>query len=156
LDNNCGIIEEMDQSCDVLNHSFRMEELMRINLSSVMVDDQEKALKFYTEVVGFVKKADIPVGEYRWLTVTSPEGAEGIELVLEPMGFPPARDYQKALYEAGIPLTAFLSADIQSEYQRLKSKGVIFRSEPQNLGAIISVLFEDNCGNLINLVQPNI
>ncbi len=128
---------------------------MRINLSSVIVDDQEKALKFYTEVLGFVKKADIPVGEYRWLTVTSPEGPEGIELVLEPMGFPPARDYQKALYEAGIPLTAFFSADIQSEYQRLKGNGVVFRSEPQNMGTITSVLFEDTCGNLINLVQPN-
>jgi catechol 2,3-dioxygenase-like lactoylglutathione lyase family enzyme len=127
---------------------------MRINLSSVMVDDQEKALKFYTEVLGFVKKADVPVGEYRWITVTSPEGPEGIELVLEPMGFPPARDYQKALYEAGIPLTAFLSADLQSEYQRLGGKGVVFRSEPQNYGTFLSVLFEDTCGNLINLVQP--
>jgi catechol 2,3-dioxygenase-like lactoylglutathione lyase family enzyme len=129
---------------------------MRINISSVMVDDQEKALKFYTEVLGFVIKADMPVGEYRWLTVASPEGPEGIELVLEPMGFHPARDYQKALYEAGIPLTAFLCDDIQSEYQRLKGRGVVFRSEPQNLGAIISVLFEDTCGNLINLVQPRI
>jgi catechol 2,3-dioxygenase-like lactoylglutathione lyase family enzyme len=128
---------------------------MRINISSVMVDDQEKALKFYTDVLGFVKKADVPVGEYRWLTVTSPEGAEAIELLLEPMGFPPARVFQKALYEAGIPFTVFFSADIQSEYQRLKGKGVIFRSEPQNLGAIISVLFEDTCGNLINLVQPD-
>ena len=130
------------------------EEPMRINLSTVIVDDQEKALKFYTEVLGFIKKADMPVGEYRWITVTSPEGPEGIELVLEPMGFPPARDYQRALYEAGIPLTAFLCADIQSEYQRLKGKGVVFRSEPQNFGAILSVLFEDTCGNLINLVQP--
>ena len=127
---------------------------MRINLSSVLVDDQEKALKFYTEVLGFVKKTDIPVGEYRWITVISPEGPEGIELVLEPMGFPPARDFQKALYEAGIPLTAFLSADLQSEYQRLRAKGVVFRSEPQNYGTFVSVLFEDTCGNLINLVQP--
>jgi catechol 2,3-dioxygenase-like lactoylglutathione lyase family enzyme len=127
---------------------------MRINLSSILVDDQEKALKFYTEVLGFTKKADIPVGEYRWLTVISPEGPEGIELVLEPMGFPPARDYQKALYSAGIPLTAFLSNDIEGEFKRLLALGVIFRGEPQSMGAIKSVLFEDTCGNLINLVQP--
>jgi len=127
---------------------------MRINLSSVMVDDQEKALKFYTEMLGFVKKTDMAIGEYRWLTITSPDGPEGVELVLEPMGFPPARDYQKALYDAGIPLTAFLSNDIRKEYDQLKKRGVIFRSEPQAMGAITSVLFEDTCGNLINLVQP--
>ena len=129
---------------------------MRINLSSVLVDDQEKALKFYTEKLGFVKKTDIPVGEFRWLTVTSPDGSDGIELVLEPMGFPPARDYQKALFQAGIPFTAFLTDDIQKEYKRLKERGVIFRSEPQAMGAILSVLFEDTCGNLINLVQPGL
>ncbi len=127
---------------------------MRINLSSVMVEDQEQALKFYTEKLGFVKKTDMSVGEYRWLTVTSPEGAEGVELVLEPMGFPPAREYQKALYSAGIPITAFISKDIQAEYQQLKARGVKFRSEPQLMGAITSVLFEDTCGNLVNLVQP--
>jgi catechol 2,3-dioxygenase-like lactoylglutathione lyase family enzyme len=129
---------------------------MRINLSSVLVTDQEKALKFYTEKLGFVKKTDIPMGEYRWLTVTSSDGPEGIELVLEPMGFPPARDYQKALFQAGIPFTAFLTDDIQKEYKRLKEHGVIFRSEPQAMGAILSVLFEDTCGNLINLVQPGL
>jgi predicted enzyme related to lactoylglutathione lyase len=128
--------------------------MMRINLSSVMVEDQEKALKFYTEKLGFIKKTDMTIGEYRWLTVISPEGPEGVELVLEPMGFPPAKDYQKALYNAGIPITAFLSNDIQTEYKKLKSLGVIFRGEPQVLGAITSVLLEDTCGNLINLVQP--
>lgn len=127
---------------------------MRINLSSVMVEDQEKALKFYTEKLGFIKKTDMAVGEYRWLTVTSPDGPDGVELVLEPMGFPPAREYQKALYSAGIPITAFISKDIQAEYNQLKARGVIFRSEPQAMGAITSVLFEDTCGNLINLVQP--
>jgi predicted enzyme related to lactoylglutathione lyase len=127
---------------------------MRINLSSVMVEDQEQALKFYTEKLGFIKKTDMSIGEYRWLTVTSPEGPNGVELVLEPMGFPPARDYQKALYSAGIPITAFLSKDIQAEYNQLKARGVIFRSEPQTMGAVTSVLFEDTCGNLINLVQP--
>jgi predicted enzyme related to lactoylglutathione lyase len=127
---------------------------MRINLSSVMVEDQEQALKFYTEKLGFIKKTDMSIGEYRWLTVTSPDGPDGVELVLEPMGFPPARDYQKALYSAGIPITAFLSKDIQAEYKQLKARGVIFRSELQAMGAITSVLFEDTCGNLINLVQP--
>ena len=127
---------------------------MRVNLSSILVDDQEKALKFYTEVLGFTKKEDIPVGEYRWLTVISPEGPAGIELVLEPLGFPPARDYQTALYNAGIPLTAFFSADIHAEYKRLLALGVKFRGEPQAMGPITSVLFEDTCGNLINLVQP--
>ena len=127
---------------------------MRINLSSIMVNDQDKALKFYTEKLGFNKKTDLSVGEYRWLTVTSPDGPAGVELVLEPMAFPPAREYQKALYEAGIPIIAFLSDDIKTEYQILKQRGVIFRSEPRTLGTITSVLFEDTCGNLINLVQP--
>jgi len=128
---------------------------MRISLSSVLVEDQENALRFYTEVLGFVKMADIPIGEYRWLTVTSPDGAEGVELVLEPMGFPPARTYQKALFDAGIPLTAFLTNDIQGDYKRMKERGVVFRGEPANMGSITAVLFEDTCCNLINLVQPN-
>lgn len=98
--------------------------------------------------------ADIPMGEYRWLTVVSPEGVEGAELVLEPMAFEPARVYQKALFDAGIPLTAFISADIQKEYERLKQLGVVFREEPVTEGEIITVIFEDTCGNLINLVQP--
>lgn len=127
---------------------------MRISISSVMVDDQEKALKFYTEKLGFVKKTDMPINEYRWLTVASPDGPDGVELVLEPTAFPPSREYQKALFTAGIPLTAFITDDIQSEYKRLKAKGVNFRSAPQTLGAVTSVLFEDTCGNLINLVQP--
>jgi predicted enzyme related to lactoylglutathione lyase len=127
---------------------------VQIKLASIMVDDQDKALHFYTAVVGFVKKEDMPMGPFRWLTVTSPEGAEGVELVLEPMGFPPARVYQKALFDAGIPATAFLTKDINSEYQRLKASGVAFRGEPQSMGPIIVVLFEDTCGNLINLVQP--
>lgn len=128
---------------------------MKINFTSVVVDDQDKALKFYTEVLGFVGMADIPMGEYRWLTVISPEGHEDIELVLEPMGFPPAKEYQKALFEAGIPLTSFITKDIQEEYRRLISLGVKFRGVPENIGMITAALFEDTCGNLINLVQPN-
>jgi catechol 2,3-dioxygenase-like lactoylglutathione lyase family enzyme len=103
---------------------------MQIKLASVMVDDQDKALHFYTNVLGFVKKEDIPMGPFRWLTVTSPEGAEGAELVLEPMGFPPAQTFQKALFEAGIPATAFITNDISAEYSRLKERGVRFRGEP--------------------------
>lgn len=127
---------------------------MQIKLTSILVADQDEALRFYTEVLGFVKKEDIPMGPFRWLTVTSPDGVEGVELVLEPMAFPPAQVYQKALFDAGIPATAFITNDIKAEYQRLKQLGVIFRSEPQTMGPITTVLFEDTCGNLINLVQP--
>ena len=119
-----------------------------------MVDDQSKALAFYTDVLGFVKKEDIPMGEFRWLTVASPEGVEGAELVLEPTAFPPAKTYQKALFEAGIPQTAFLTSQIHDEYARLAARGVKFRSSPQSVGPITMVIFEDTCGNLINLVQP--
>lgn len=127
---------------------------MQIRLASVFVDDQDKALRFYTEILAFAKSKDIPMGLFRWLTVTSPEGAEGGELVLEPMGFPPARTYQKALFAAGIPATAFLTNDVQAEFRRLKERGVNFRAEPVSMGPITAALFEDTCGNLINLVQP--
>lgn len=130
---------------------------MQITLASIMVNEQEHALRFYTSVIGFVKKTDIPMGPYRWLTVSSPEGVEGVEgveLVLEPMGFPPARTYQQALFDAGIPATAFLTKDIDAEYRRLKDRGVVFRGEPASMGPITAALFEDSCGNLINLVQP--
>jgi catechol 2,3-dioxygenase-like lactoylglutathione lyase family enzyme len=126
---------------------------MQIRLASVTVDDQDRALAFYTSVLGFVKKHDMPMGPFRWITVTSPEGAEGVELVLEPLGFPPARTYQQALYEAGIPATAFISADLHAEVERLRARGVRFRSEPQTHGPITTALFEDGCGNLLNLVQ---
>ncbi len=126
---------------------------MQIKLNSVMVDDQNKALKFYTEVLGFVKKFDIPMGEFRWLTVVSPDGPDDLELVLEPMGFPPARTYQAALFAAGIPFTALETKDIRADYLRLKNLGVIFRNEPQQTGPVTTALFEDTCGNLINLYQ---
>lgn len=127
---------------------------MQIKFTSVMVEDQDKALDFYTNVLGFTKMADIPFGSMRWLTVTSPEGIEGVELVLEPIGFPAARTYQKERFEAGMPAAGFIAADIAAEVRRLKDRGVRFRGEPKNLGPIIAVLFEDTCGNLINLVQP--
>jgi catechol 2,3-dioxygenase-like lactoylglutathione lyase family enzyme len=129
---------------------------MQIKLSSVMVDDQDKALDFYTRVLGFVKHADIPMGPYRWLTVVSPDGIEGVELVLEPISFPPAQIYQKALYDAGIPATAFISKDIQAESRRLIELGVVLRGEPKNMGPVTMVAFEDTCGNLINLAQPTV
>jgi len=126
---------------------------MKIILTSVIVDDQDKALKFYTEVLGFVKKNDIPMGEARWLTVVSPEGPDGVELLLEPMGFPPARTYQKALFEAGIPLTSFAVDDIQKEYERMKKLGVAFKSAPTKMGPVTIAVFEDTCGNLIQMAQ---
>ena len=127
---------------------------MQIRLASVMVDNQDYALHYYTTVLGFVKKSDIPMGAYRWVTVASPEGAEGVELVLEPTGFAPARAFQKDLFDAGIPATAFITNDIRAEYKRLRDRGVRFRGEPKTMGPITAVLFEDTCGNLINLVQP--
>ena len=127
---------------------------MQIKFSSVLVDNQTKALTFYTEVLGFRKHADIPMGEYRWLTVASPDGVEGAEVVLEPMAFPPARTWQKSLFDAGIPATAFISKDLDAEFKRLTSRGVKFRGEPKQMGPVKVVSFEDGCGNLINLVQP--
>lgn len=105
-------------------------------------------------MIGFVKKTAIPKGAFRWLNVTSPDGVEGVELVLEPMAFPPARTFQKALLDAGIPATAFLAKDIDAEYKRPKERGVVFRGGPVSMGPVTAVLFEDSCGNLINLVQP--
>jgi catechol 2,3-dioxygenase-like lactoylglutathione lyase family enzyme len=127
---------------------------MQIRFVSVMVEDQERALHFYADVLGFVKVADVPVGEYRWLTVSSPDGVDGVELVLEPTAFPPAREFQKALYEAGVPATAFVTADIHGEVERLTAAGVRFRGEPVDMGSVTGVMFEDTCGNLIHLVQP--
>ena len=126
---------------------------MRIKLTSVLVDDQDKALKFYTEVLGFVKRADIPVGKAKWLTVVSPEGPDDIELLLEPNDNPVAKTFQQAIRDQGIPLTAFAVDDIQKEYERLKGLGVVFRSEPRTMGPTTVAVFDDTCGNLIQLYQ---
>jgi predicted enzyme related to lactoylglutathione lyase len=126
---------------------------MKIRLTSVMVDDQDKALKFYTEILGFVKKTDIPMGEYKWITVVSKEEQDAVELLLEPMGFAPAQVFQKALFEAGIPLTAFHVDDIEKEYQRLIKAGVVFSTKPAAMGAVKLAVFNDTCGNNIQLVQ---
>jgi catechol 2,3-dioxygenase-like lactoylglutathione lyase family enzyme len=126
---------------------------MKVKLSSVIVDDQEKALRFYTGVLGFEKKNDIPMGGARWLTVVSPEAPDEVELLLEPGGNAAARAYQSALFAQGVPLTAFAVDDLRSEYDRMKKLGVAFRGEPQQLGPTAVAVFEDTCGNLIQLYQ---
>jgi glyoxylase I family protein len=127
---------------------------MKIKLTSIIVDDQDKALKFYTEVLGFVKSKDIPVGEFKWLTVVSPEGHPDVELSLEPNANPAAKTFQEALFRQGIPLTAFEVTDIQKEFQRLKIRGVVFSKEPTKTGPVIVAIFSDTCGNLIQIYQP--
>ena len=126
---------------------------MKIVLTSVMVDDQAKALAFYTDVLGFVKQHDIPLGPARWLTVVSPEGAAGVELLLEPMGHPAAAPFQRALFESGVPAASFESSDIHAEYERLKARGVTFRKPPTKMGPVTIAVFEDTCGNLLQLAQ---
>ncbi|HEY3274583.1 MAG TPA: VOC family protein [Methanocella sp.] len=126
---------------------------MKIFITSVFVDDQARALKFYTEVLGFVKKIDMPAGQYRWLTVVSPEGPADVELLLEPNATPVAKTYQKALYEQGIPATMFKVADCQKEYERLKKLGVKFSMPPTKMGPSINAVFDDTCGNLISIAQ---
>jgi len=126
---------------------------MRITLTSVMVDDQAKALRFYTDVLGFEKKMDFPVGEYRWITVTAPEGPEGVELALEPNANPAARTFQKAMFDQGIPLTSFESRDVQADFERLRRLGVAFTQEPTRSGPVILAMFADTCGNLIQIHQ---
>lgn len=126
---------------------------MKIKLTSVLVDDQDKALRFYTTVLGFVKKQDFPVGDFKWLTVVSPEEPNGTELLLEPNENPAARTFQKALFDQGIPLAAFAVEDIQEEYERLKKQGVVFSMEPTKTGTATVAVFEDTCGNLIQIYQ---
>ena len=127
---------------------------MRIKLTSIIVDDQDKALKFYTDVLGFRKKHEIPVGEYKWLTVTSPEGPDDLELSLEPNANPAGKTFQQAMFAQSIPLAAFETADIQKEYARLKSRDVVFTREPTSMGPVTIAVFSDTCGNLIQLYQP--
>lgn len=126
---------------------------MRIKLTSILVKDQEKALRFYTGTLGFIKKADIPAGEYRWLTVVSSEEPGGTELVLEPGTAPAASAYQEALFNQGIAAAMFFVDDVQKEYDRLKKAGVVFRSGPAQAGPATIAVFEDTCGNLIQISQ---
>lgn len=126
---------------------------MKISLTSIFVDDQDKALRFYTEVLGFVKKHDFPVGEFKWLTVVSPEGPDDVELLLEPNDNPVARTYQEGIYEQGIPGAAFAVEDIQAEYERLRALGAVFTMEPTPAGPAIRAVLDDTCGNLILIYQ---
>ena len=128
---------------------------MRIKLTSIMVDDQDKALKFYTEVLGFRKKMEIPVGEYRWLTVVAPDDARGDhELSLEPNANPAAKTFQAAMFKQGIPLAAFEVDDLAGEFKRLKLAGVAFTQEPMQAGPVKIAVCSDTCGNLVQLYQP--
>ena len=125
---------------------------MRINLASVLVDDQQKALAFYTDVLGFVEKTNIPLGEHAaWLTVVSPDDPEGTELVLEPDGHPATGPFKKALVADGIPFTSFAVDDVQAESERLRGLGVVFTQEPATMGPVTTAVFDDTCGNLIQI-----
>jgi catechol 2,3-dioxygenase-like lactoylglutathione lyase family enzyme len=127
---------------------------MKILLTSVFVNDQDKALTFYTEVLGFVKKQDVTAGEYRWLTVVSPDQPDGTELLLERNDNPAAKTYQEAIFGQGIPAMMFGVGNIQKEYQRLKALGVVFTVEPTQVkGSIMRAVLDDTCGNLIQIVQ---
>ena len=127
---------------------------MKIKLSGIYVDDQNKALQFYTGVLGFVKKRDIPMGGPRWLTVVSPEGPDDMELLLEPNSHPAAKVFQQAIFKDGIPLTAFAVDDIEKEYERMHARGVVFKQKPTPAGPVTLAVFDDTCGNLIQSYQP--
>jgi catechol 2,3-dioxygenase-like lactoylglutathione lyase family enzyme len=124
---------------------------VKITLTSVLVDDQDQALRFYTEVLGFVKKTEIPLGEHRWLTVVSPEDPDGVELVLEPSEHPAVGPFKDALVADGIPFTSFAVDDVQKEYERLKGLGVTFTQEPTVMGPVTTAVLDDTCGNLIQI-----
>ncbi|GAB2755955.1 VOC family protein [Streptomyces bullii] len=126
---------------------------MRIHLTSVFVDDQERAQRFYTDVLGFVTKHDVPMGRDRWLTVVSPEDPDGTELLLEPSGHPAVQPYKTALVEDGIPAASFAVDDVRAEYERLRGLGVRFTQEPLETGAVTTAVFDDTCGNLIQIVH---
>ncbi len=124
---------------------------MQIRMNSIFVDDQDKALKFYTDVLGFVKKSDVPVGEFRWLTVVSPDGPDDVELLLEPNDNPAAKAFQDSIYQQGIPARQFSAENVQTEYERLKQRGVKFTMEPTSMGPVTVAVFDDTCGNLIQI-----
>jgi catechol 2,3-dioxygenase-like lactoylglutathione lyase family enzyme len=126
---------------------------MKIHLSSVFVDDQDKALRFYTDVLGFVKKTEVPLGEHRWLTVVSPEDPDGTELVLEPDGHPAVKPYKAALVADGIPVTSFAVDNVHAEFNRLRELGVHFTQEPLEMGPVTTAVLDDTCGNLIQIAQ---
>ena len=124
---------------------------MRISLSSVLVDDQDKAERFYTEILGFRKKTEIPLGSHRWLTVVAPDDPDGVELLLEPDEHPAAKPFKQALMSDGIPFTSFAVDDVDSEYERLTALGVSFTQPPVDMGPVKTAVFDDTCGNLIQI-----
>lgn len=126
----------------------------RINVASVLVDDQTKALAFYTDVLGFVAKTDVPLGEYRWLTVVGAQEPEGVELLLEPDAHPAAKAYKRALVEDGIPFTSFAVDDVAAVHEELRARGVTFRQAPTTMGPVVTAVLDDTCGNLIQLTSP--
>ena len=126
---------------------------MRINVTSVYVDDQDKALRFYTDVLGFVKKTEIPLGDVSWLTVVSPQEPDGVELLLEPDQHPAAKEYKQALVADGIPFTSFVVDDVPAEAERLRAAGVVFTQEPLEMGPVTTAVFDDTCGNLIQIAS---
>lgn len=126
---------------------------MKIWVTSVLVDDQDKALRFYTDILGFIKKTDVPLGAHRWLTVVSPDVPDGVELILEPDEHPAVRPFKQALVEDGIPFTSFSVKDVDAEYQRLLGAGVRFTQPPVEMGPVITAVFDDTCGNLIQIAQ---
>jgi catechol 2,3-dioxygenase-like lactoylglutathione lyase family enzyme len=126
---------------------------MKIVVTSVLVDDQDKALRFYTEMLGFVKKTEVPLGAHKWLTVVSPEDPDGVELLLEPDAHPAAKPFKRALVEDGIPFTSFAVADVRAEYERLRSKGVRFTQPPVDMGPVTTAVLDDTCGNLIQIAH---
>jgi catechol 2,3-dioxygenase-like lactoylglutathione lyase family enzyme len=128
---------------------------MKINLASVFVDDQDSALSFYTETLGFVKKTDMPAGEFKWLTVVSPEDPDGVELLLEPSDHPAVKPFRDAIVADGIPYTSFAVTDVQAEYERLSALGVKFVQEPTSMGPVTTAVFDDTCGNLIQIAAMN-
>ena len=127
--------------------------MMRIVVASVFVDDQRKALKFYTEKLGFVKKTEVPLGEASWLTVVSPSEPDGTELLLEPDSHPAVGPFKRALVEDGIPFLSFGVDDVQSEYERLRLVGVEFTQPPVAMGPVTTAVLDDTCGNLVQLAQ---
>jgi catechol 2,3-dioxygenase-like lactoylglutathione lyase family enzyme len=128
---------------------------MKIVVTSVYVDDQDKALEFYTNVLGFRKKTEIPMGPARWLTVVGPDEPDGVELLLEPEGHPAARPFKRALVADGIPFTSFGVEDVHAEYERLRAKGVRFTQPPVEMGPVTTAVFDDTCGNLIQIANKN-
>jgi predicted enzyme related to lactoylglutathione lyase len=131
----------------------RRQNIMKIIVTSIFIQDQDKALEFYSEKLGFVKKHDVPMGKFRWITLVSPDDHDGTELLLEPNEHPAAKEYQKKIFAEGIPATMFGVADVRKEYERLLKHGVKFTMEPTEMGEVTLAVFDDTCGNLIQIMQ---